>query len=225
MQETRLISNRKRNFSRELSLWNPLYLQSHFLINDIKKYLESIPNNSVVVDIGCGTKPYQKFVQSGVKYIGIDLDTANNNVDIVSSAYEIDIESGSADYVVSFQVLEHLEEPYLMLKEAYRLLKPGGELCITFPMSWHLHEEPYDFFRFTEYGMTYLLTKAGFIQIVVIRQGTTYANLGIRIALGIAGTKFLKAFTPLINLICLKLEKRTGVDVMNYMVHARKGFP
>jgi ubiquinone/menaquinone biosynthesis C-methylase UbiE len=206
----------------ELSLWHPLYLQFYYLINDIRGYLGKVPQNATLIDVCCGTKPYQQFVDKSVKYIGVDLDAANENVDIVSSAYKINLEADMADYVVSFQGLEHLEEPYLMIKEAYRLLKPGGEICLTFPMSEHLHEEPYDFFRYTEHGISYLLKKAGFDEIQIIRQGTTYANIGRRISQLISGRRLLRLFVPIINFIFERMENRKGSDVMNYMVTAKK---
>lgn len=222
MKNTRFLLNRKRDLRSELSLWHPLFLQNYYLINDIKYYLKKIAGNTTLVDIGCGTKPYKDYVDKTVKYIGVDLDSANDNVDLISSAYSINLKSENADYVISFQVLEHLEEPLLMLKEACRILKIGGEICITFPMSEHLHEEPYDFFRYTEHGISYLLRSAGFNKIKIIRQGTNYANIGRRLAQLISGKRILNLSVPLINFIFMKLENRKGCDVMNYMVIAKK---
>ena len=222
MENTRYLLNRKRDFNKELSLWHPLFLQFYYLINDIKNYLEKVNVNTVLVDIGCGTKPYQYYVDKSVNYIGVDLDSANENVDVISSADRINLESNIADYVVSFQVLEHLAEPFLMLKESYRLLKIGGEICLTFPMSEHLHEEPYDFFRYTEHGASYLLMKAGFDEIDIIRQGTTYANIGRRLAQLMSGKRIYNLLVPFVNYIFMKLENRRGCDVMNYMIIAKK---
>lgn len=223
MDNTRSLINRKRNFNEELSLWHPLFLQFYYLINDIKNYLQKIDSDTLIVDIGCGTKPYRQFVDETVRYIGVDLDSKNENVDIISSAYNINLESNIADYVISFQVLEHLEEPFLMLTEAHRLLRSGGEICLTFPMSEHLHEEPFDFYRYTEHGISYLLLKAGFVDIQIFKQGTTFANIGRRLSQLISGRKFINVFVPIINFIFMKLENRQGYDVMNYMVIAKKG--
>jgi SAM-dependent methyltransferase len=223
MESTRQVCNRRRDFDAELSLWHPLYLQFHYLINDIKDYLGKIPKDATLIDVCCGTKPYQQFVDKSVKYLGVDLDAANENVDIVSSAYRIELGAATADYVVSFQGLEHLEEPYLMIQEAHRLLKPGGEICLTFPMSEHLHEEPHDFFRYTEHGISYLLEKAGFEEIRIVRQGTNYANIGRRMAQLLSGRKLLRVFVPIVNFIFERMENRTGDDVMNYLVTAKKG--
>ncbi len=57
-------------------------------------------------------------------------------------------EDNSFDFVISFQVIEHIEDDYAYLKESARVLNPGGKLIITTPnkkMSitrnpWHIRE-------------------------------------------------------------------------------------
>ena len=220
--EIRILTNRKRDLKGELKLTHPLFLQNYYLVNDIKEYLMSLSSYSIVVDIGCGTKPYQEYVKKNSKYIGVDIDSENENVDINSSVYDIDLPEYFADYIVSFQVLEHLEEPGLMLKEANRILKKEGEIYLTFPMSEELHEEPYDFFRYTEHGIKYLLEKNGFKNVVIIRQGTNAANLGRKLSVKLHSRRYLKWAVPVTNYIFFKLENRKGIDVMNYGVKATK---
>jgi SAM-dependent methyltransferase len=65
-----------------------------------------------------------------------------------------------------------------MLQEAYRLLKPGGYIILSAPMAWEHHETPYDFFRFTRYGLTYLFEKAGFNIVYIKANGGKWALLG-----------------------------------------------
>ncbi|NIM12123.1 MAG: methyltransferase domain-containing protein [Candidatus Aminicenantes bacterium] len=119
-----------------------------------------------LLDIGCGEKPYLEMASPYVTgHIGIDRwDTYSDksNIDIFSTAYEIPCKNESFDSVLCTDVLEHLKEPGLALAEAYRILKPGGFGIYTVPLFWHLHEEPYDYYRFTRYGLKYLFEKNGF---------------------------------------------------------------
>jgi SAM-dependent methyltransferase len=63
--------------------------------------------------------------------------------------------------------MEHLPEPDLFLGECHRILEPGGRMCLTVPFMWHVHEEPYDYYRYTEFGLKYLLEKRGFVDVRV----------------------------------------------------------
>lgn len=207
---------------KQLRFTNPLFLHYYFLINDIKKYCCNIKPNAIIVDFGCGQKPYQEFVTKPNKYIGIDIDKSNHIADIFCSVYNVPLESQYADYAFSFQVIEHLEEPNLMLNEMFRILKPGATLFITFPMSWELHEVPFDYFRFTEFGMRRMLEKIGFQEIIFNKQGSFYSNLGLRL-IKLINRKFLRIFVPILNYIFLKLENNSSGDVLNYSVTAKKG--
>jgi ubiquinone/menaquinone biosynthesis C-methylase UbiE len=71
------------------------------------------------------------------------------------------------DAVLSTQVLEHVADPLSVLAEFFRVLKPDGRLWLTAPFVWYLHEEPYDYYRFTSHGLRFLLERAGFIEIEV----------------------------------------------------------
>jgi SAM-dependent methyltransferase len=119
-----------------------------------------------LIDIGCGTKPYRSmFAPYVAEHIGLDRDSPFNaqaDVDLVGTAYDIPVEAESFDSAVSTATLEHLSEPEAALKECHRVLKAGGVAIYTVPLIWHLHAEPWDFYRFTKYGLKHLFEKAGF---------------------------------------------------------------
>lgn len=125
-----------------------------------------------VVDLGCGSAPYKETIRDcAVDYVGVDWGNSFHDiskVDIIANlTRSLPIRAESVDTVVSFQVLEHLPEPELFLRECFRILKPGGHLFITVPFMWHIHEEPYDYFRFTKFGLKYLLERHDFIDIKI----------------------------------------------------------
>ena len=83
-------------------------------------------------DLGCGEAPYKEyFLQYADSYTGVDWTKTlhNSRADIVSNLNEkIDLADEVADTIISLSVLEHLCEPQVMLREAYRILRPGGLL-------------------------------------------------------------------------------------------------
>jgi SAM-dependent methyltransferase len=127
--------------------------------------------NGVLYDLGCGESPYRGFfLQYADQYIGVDWNGSlhETKADIAADLNKpLPIESQLADTVVSLSVMEHLCEPQMMLGEAFRILKPGGAIVLQVPWQWWIHEAPYDFFRYTPYGLKYMFEKAGFIDVSV----------------------------------------------------------
>jgi SAM-dependent methyltransferase len=128
----------------------------------------------VVYDLGAGESPYRYFfLNYAAQYIAVDWAGSyhNTKADITADLNQpLPIPSEVADAVVSLSVMEHLCEPQMMLNEAFRILKPGGRIVLQVPWQWWIHEAPYDFFRYTPYGLKYLLEKAAFVNIVVESQ-------------------------------------------------------
>jgi len=123
-----------------------------------------------VIDLGCGESPYKEdILKFAGEYIGVDWkksfhDLGNTGV-FADLSKTLPFRDCCADTVVSFQVLEHLPEPGFFLSQCYRILRSHGTVLLTVPFMWHVHEEPHDYFRFTRYGLEYLLKKSGFTDI------------------------------------------------------------
>ena len=128
----------------------------------------------IIYDLGAGESPYKQFfLDYANQYIAVDWSGSyhETNADIVADLNQrLPIASEVADTVVSLSVLEHLCEPQMMLNEAFRILKPGGSIVLQVPWQWWIHEAPYDFFRYTPYGLRYMLERAGYVNIVVQSQ-------------------------------------------------------
>ncbi|MHB8163119.1 MAG: methyltransferase domain-containing protein [Methanoregula sp.] len=146
-------------------------MHHNFQINNILyEHVKSFQCEGVVVDLGCGDAPYKDiFLEQCDCYIGVDWAESchsKKNVDLlVDLNRELPFKSNSIDTLIVIEVLEHLKEPNLFLSECYRILKMGGQIFLTVPFNWQLHEEPHDYYRFTRYGLDYLLHKWNFSDI------------------------------------------------------------
>jgi SAM-dependent methyltransferase len=120
-----------------------------------------------LLDVGCGSQQYRKFL--GCKqYFGIEWSAAKRPP-VVADVTQIPFRDRAFDSALCTEVLEHVPEPGRCLSEIHRVVKPGGSVFFTVPMTVHTHSEPYDFYRYTEYGLSYLLKKHGF-EIVTLRR-------------------------------------------------------
>lgn len=95
------------------------------------------------------------------RYTGFDI-LPGENVDIVGDAHEASrfLPSRYFDAVMSFAVFEHLIMPWKAVIEMNRVLRQGAIGIIFAPQTWPLHEEPWDYFRFSSHAWKGLLNRA-----------------------------------------------------------------
>lgn len=156
---------------------NPFYFARLGLLNAIKKYAPQLIGS--VLDIGCGTKPYaQIFIKN--QYFGLDYDSPRTRMLKIADYYydgnRFPLENETFDNALCSQVLEHVFNPNQFLLEIHRVLRQNGKLLLTVPFSWDEHEQPYDFARYTSFGLKHLLNESGF---KIIRQEKTCADISI----------------------------------------------
>lgn len=127
--------------------WHFQWLDAFYLY---KKLKEELPKHrGVIVDVGCGEKPYKDWFGSIDRYIGVDVFDGPG-VDIVDdNETDWGIDDESADVVLSTQVLEHVENPEHTLSQIRRVLQRGGYAIISVPFIYNEHGAPYDFRRFS----------------------------------------------------------------------------
>lgn len=103
--------------------------------------------------VGHGTEDL--YHQDDVELIGIDI-YASDNTTLVADAHSIPIVSGAIDAVWIQAVLEHVLEPWRVVEEIRRVLKPGGLIFADTPFLWPIHEAAYDFTRYSNSGHRWL---------------------------------------------------------------------
>ena len=98
------------------------------------------------------------------------------------------IDSVRFETVLCSEVSEHQLRPAAALRETNRVPKPGGGVVLSVPFFARLHEEPYDFYRYTEHGLTYLLGKGNFDVLELPRIGSVFGFAGHQISTALVGS-------------------------------------
>jgi len=145
-------------------LVNPFYFGRKSLYKNIKFKSGYITGR--ILDIGCGSKPYEKLFNTS-QYIGIDVKSSghyheNSRVDLFYDGKKIPFEENYFDSVVCFEVLEVIFDPDSFLNEIKRVLRPGGKALFTVPFIWDEHEQPFDYARYSSFGLKHLFERNGF---------------------------------------------------------------
>jgi SAM-dependent methyltransferase len=143
----------------------------------------ALPAGARVLDAGAGEGQYAHHFASQ-RYCGVDLAVGDaawdySRLDVLADLTALPFRQGVFDAALNVVTLEHLREPGMALAEIARTLAPGGRLLLAAPHEWEVHQQPHDYFRYTRYGLQYLLEKAG-LEIVEIRAVGGYFRLVAR---------------------------------------------
>jgi SAM-dependent methyltransferase len=151
--------------------------ETHRIDEFVISTISQIRPGSILLDAGAGECRFRNALKN-VRYFGVDAAWGDENwnysrIDVVGRIEYLPFPADKFDAVICTEVLEHVPEPQQVLDELYRILKPGGIICLTTPQGWGVHQEPYDYFRFTCYGLSYLFEKSGF-KVIQIRPSSGY---------------------------------------------------
>jgi SAM-dependent methyltransferase len=141
-----------------------LYLKHLFAYFFVKK---EIPKDSFVLEVGCGEGYGTSLLaKSGFSIVGLDID--EETIKNVSQKYQtqncrfvwydgkkIPFDDETFDVVISFQVIEHIQDDFSFVKEINRVLKKGGKLFLTTPNRLYRlkpNEKPRNPFHIREYA-------------------------------------------------------------------------
>lgn len=151
---------------------NPFYFARKGLAKHISELAGHIKGKTL--DVGCGRKPYAHLYRSD-EYIGLEIDTPQNRAGKKADYYydgnQFPFGNATFDSMVVNEVFEHVFNPDQFLTESVRILKPGGMVLLTLPFIWDEHEQPFDFARYSSFGIKSLLERHGF-EVVEQRKST-----------------------------------------------------
>jgi SAM-dependent methyltransferase len=150
----------------------------------VQMFASHLAPDSRVLDAGAGEGRHKRHFTKQ-RYYGVDLavgDPAWNytGLDVRSDLARLPFRDGSFDAALNIVTLEHVTEPSQVLCELSRVLAPAGRILIVAPHQWEEHQQPHDYYRYTRYGLDYLLRKAGFTDITIVPVGGMFRMLGRR---------------------------------------------
>jgi len=156
---------------------NPFFFIRRGLLNGIKKYANQLSGN--LLDFGCGSKPYIKFFNVE-KYFGVDIinrghphENELEAIDVYYDGNKLPFKDEIFDSIFSSEVFEHVFNLDNILNELRRVLRKEGTALFTVPFVWDEHEIPFDFGRYSSFGIKYLLEKHGF-KVIALEKSTKY---------------------------------------------------
>ena len=173
----------------------PRFLRRHILrfetdIDDaVRAFAGSQPPGARVLDAGAGEQQYAHYFQRP-GYCAVDLAVGDaawdySRLDAIADLTALPFRPGAFDAAIHIVTIEHLREPARALAEIGRSLKPGARILVAAPHEWEVHQAPHDYFRYTRYGLAYLLEAAGFENLEIRPSGGYFRLLARRLLNGL----------------------------------------
>lgn len=140
-----------------------------------------------LIDVGAGRAKYRGLIDPYItEYVTVDdlssgdqykNENDRERVKYVSDAARLPFGDNEFDSALCSQLIEHVESPSEVVKEIFRVLKPGGHLILASGWMASFHEEPKDYWRFTVDGYRHLGETAGFEFVEAVAQGGMFTSL------------------------------------------------
>ena len=186
------------------SLRYSIFELTHKFINE---YL-----NGTVLDLGAG-KDYLKneFLNLSDFWISLDYNIRSKTIDVQGDGQFLPFPGNLFDTIVSIDVLEHVPDPEKLVSELYRVLKPGGRVILSTPFFFWHHEEPFDFFRFSRYGISTIFERNKFEVIKVVPIAGIFSIIGILISVLL--TKLFR-FSKFLTIIFFRVNKLLQLKII-----------
>lgn len=111
-----------------------------------------------VLDLGCGKAPLYILYRTRSKSITcVDWGSSPHDISHADMLCDLNnpipLPDASFDTIILSDVLEHIYHPKELLAEIRRMLRPDGRLIMNVPFLYWLHEQPYDYYRYTRFAL------------------------------------------------------------------------
>ena len=129
-----------------------------------------------VLDVGGGRRRGSFQTPPGARWVVADTSPAGRP-HVRADVQALPFRNAAFDAVKVTEVLEHVPDAVVALRECGRVLRPGGHLVATAPFLERLHGDPADYARYTDAMWRRLLAEGGFTPVAVAPQGGYFTHL------------------------------------------------
>lgn len=162
--------------------WFYFHIVSHYiqLENEYKKiFSKFVKEDFNILDLGAGRLFYRDFIRKyASNYKSIDFEKTHKDLDYIGTSSRTGLKKESFDVVFCSQVLEHVPDPKESFEEINRILRKDGIAIISTPFLMYLHNEPYDFYRYTKHALKKFAIESNFEIIKLKEVGGLFGFIG-----------------------------------------------
>jgi ubiquinone/menaquinone biosynthesis C-methylase UbiE len=231
MELLRVIQHVYLNFGRNIKLISMFYWPEF-----IKEINSEVKDGDTVLDAGAGDGHWKRNLKGNFRYIAMDMGVGDATIDysindIKGDLRSIPLSNDSIDIIICIQVLEHLPEPWNVLAEFRRVLKPGGYVFASCPQGEPQHQVPYDFFRYTIFGLEAIFKSHGFTVNWIRPQKGNFSKIAIDLRHsstkvkeggGVITAFILKLLAKYFEIFFKKLDQMHTTNTVGHFIKAAK---
>lgn len=151
-------------------------ISSRLIVNLVARfydiYLKQYAKGKLI-DLGCGKVPlFAAYKHHVTDIVCVDWENTLHKNDYLD--YECDLTdylpfvNNQFDTIILSDVLEHIPEPEFLWREMARILAPDGKIIMNVPFYYRVHEQPHDYYRYTEFALKYFTENVG-LKIIVLK--------------------------------------------------------
>ena len=129
-----------RRTRRHPRVTQPDFLVLRRLVQHLSVALGRLEPPGDVLDVFCGTRPYENLLPAGARVTGFDVDDHYGSADVTSDDF-LPFADRSFDNVVFTEGFFYLPDPVAAAQELRRVLRPGGHLVLTVPLVWEYRSD------------------------------------------------------------------------------------
>jgi SAM-dependent methyltransferase len=137
-----------RRWSPQLTMW---------LDEEIFRLLNMCTDDMAILNVGSGAGRFDDRIRPGLRTINLDV-AWSPRVHLLADGHFLPFENDSLDGIFSNAVLEHVQRPWIVAEEMWRVLKPGGRIFVQAPFLNIVHDT-HDYFRFSDRALDVLFSR------------------------------------------------------------------